>query len=130
MNRKEKIDLVNDGYYRLVLAVDNVNWRHYAEELLALEKGYERKHREFTNCEYIFNGNTASKYWCVYHILGELDKTEEPNIKSFLHLKQSIFLASSLVANYREKIEKEFEGFDIEAFNKINITEWKEGEEA
>ena len=38
------------------------------------------------------------------------------DIKSYIHLKKSIFLAESLVANYRKELEKEFEGFDFEAF--------------
>ena len=110
----------------MVLAVDNIDWNHYAEELLAIEKSYERKHREYANCEYIFNSNTCSKYWCIKHILVSLEDKETTSVKSYIYLKKSIFLASSLVANFREQIEKKFEGFDIEAFNKINITEWKE----
>ena len=41
----------------LVWAVDNIDWRHYAEELLDLEKGYEKRHRDYAKIgshEYVF----------------------------------------------------------------------------
>tara|TARA_Y100000996_G_C22511679_1_gene638640 strand:+ start:252 stop:641 length:390 start_codon:yes stop_codon:yes gene_type:complete len=126
MSKNKQTELINDAYRRLVWAFDNIDWRHYATELLDLERGYEKRHREYANAEYVFNPITCSKYWCVHHIFSALNSKEEPSIKGFLHLKQSVFYAHSLVANYRERIEKEFEGFDIETFNKINIVQWKE----
>ena len=118
MSKTKQTELINDAYRRIVWAVDNVDWRHYAEELLNLERGYEKKHREFPI--------TCSKYWCIHHIFEALNAKEEPSIKGFLHLKQTIFYAHSLVANYRERIEKEFEGFNTKEFNEIDIVKWKE----
>tara|TARA_R100000995_G_C3374874_1_gene73395 strand:+ start:98 stop:487 length:390 start_codon:yes stop_codon:yes gene_type:complete len=126
MSKTKQTELINDAYRRIVWAVDNVDWRHYAEELLNLERGYEKKHREFANAEYVFSPITCSKYWCIHHIFEALNAKEEPSIKGFLHLKQTIFYAHSLVANYRERIEKEFEGFNTKEFNEIDIVKWKE----
>lgn len=128
MSKTKQIELINDAYNRLVWAVDNIDWRHYATELLDIEKGYEKRHRNYAKIgshEYVFNNITCAKYWCVHHIFSALNSKEEPSIKGFLHLKQSVFYAHSLVANYRERIEKEFEGFDVETFNEINIVQWK-----
>lgn len=126
MNNKEVKKLISNAYYRLVLATDNVNWTHYADELYKIEKEYEKNHRRYTECDYVFGINDCAKYWAVKHIIDGLNDTEELNVKSYLYLKKSIFYAYSMVANYRHRIEKEFIGFDFDQFSKINITEWKQ----
>jgi hypothetical protein len=130
MNNKEVKKLISNAYYRLVLATDNVSWTHYADELYKIEKEYEKNHRRYTECDYVFSINDCAKYWAVKHIIDGLNDTKELNVKSYLHLKKSIFYAYSMVANYRDRIEKEFIGFDFQEFSKINITEWKQGKVA
>ena len=74
---------------------------------------------------YVYSANDCAKYWSIKHIIEGLDNVGEPTIRSYLTVKKSIFYAYSMVANYRDRIEKEFEGFDFDAFKQINITEWK-----
>ncbi len=57
MSKTKQIELINDAYRRLVWAVDNIDWRHYATELLDLEKGYEKRHRDYAKIgsnQYVF----------------------------------------------------------------------------
>ncbi len=71
MSKTKQIELINDAYRRLVWAVDNIDWRHYATELLDLEKGYEKRHRDYAKIgsnQYVFNNITCAKYWCVQWI--------------------------------------------------------------
>lgn len=126
MNKKEIIINIKDGFDRLSYAINNITWTKYANDLYRMEKEYEKKHRDFTNCNYVFSQNLCAKYWAVHHILEALDKKTKYDIKSYLHIKKSVFFAHSLVANYKEEIEKEFLDFDRDAFDKIDITEWKE----
>lgn len=100
MNNKEIKKLISNAYYRLILATDNVSWTHYADELYKIEKEYEKNHRRYTECDYVFSINDCAKYWAVKHILDGLSDTKELNVKSYLHLKKSIFYAYSMVANY------------------------------
>lgn len=126
MTTRNNKKIINDGFYRLARAVGNITWTDYAKELYDIEKGYEKNHRQFTNCDYVFNVNDASKFWSVYHVLESLELKNDLDIKSYLHIKKSIFYARSIVANYREQIEKEFNGFDIKAFKEIEIMQWRE----
>ena len=126
MNNKEIKQLINNAFYRLTIATDNIDWTHYADELYRIEKDYEKRHRKYCyHDNYVYSANDCAKYWSIKHIIEGLDNVGEPTIKSYLTVKKSIFYAYSMVANYRDRIEKEFKGFDFDAFKQINITEWK-----
>jgi|10_taG_2_1085330.scaffolds.fasta_scaffold10848_8 uncharacterized protein YcsI (UPF0317 family) len=110
-------NLIKEGFSILGWAVDDITHNRYADELLVLEKEYEKNHRNFcAGRTYALSSIDCAKYWAVQHVLDALKNNTRHDIKSYIHLKKSIFLAESLVANYRKELEKEFEGFDFEAF--------------
>jgi len=57
----------------------------------------------------------------VQHIASAL-KGVRHDIKSFLYLKQSIFLAESLVINYEDKIKEALKDFDLDILCNLDYT--------
>ena len=109
--------LIKTGFNKVQWAVNNLTHRKYADELLALEKGYEKNHRTFCgNRNLILSSNDCAKYYAVHHILDALRNGTRHDIKSYIYIKESIFLAESLVENYRLELIEEFKDFDTQAF--------------
>jgi len=109
--------LIKEGFNKLSWAIDDLTHNKYANQLLTLEKGYEKNHRMFCNGRsLILSANDCAKYYAVHHILDALNNNTRHHIKSYIYLKQTIFLAESLVANYRKELKAEFKDFDYETF--------------
>ena len=112
MKNKNVIKLINDAYSKLQI-LNNIDWTPYREEIYKLEKQYERNHRNWCNGrEFDFSINIASKLFVVQHIASALKGTRH-SIKSYIHLKKSIFFAESLVLNYEDKIKEALKDFDL-----------------
>ena len=124
INNKQKT-LINDCYSRLG-ALNNITWNRYRDDVFKVEKKYERKHRSWCNGrEYSRKAitiNDSARYFACKHILDALVE-KPPELKSYLHLKRSIFMGFSLVANYRDDIEKSLDGFDLDAFNALDYAD-------
>jgi hypothetical protein len=109
--------LIKTGFNKVKWAVDDLTHRKYADELLALEKGYEKSHRAFCDGRnLVLSANDCAKYYAVHHILDALKNGTRHDVKSYIYIKQSIFLAESLVENYRFELEHQFKDFDTQAF--------------
>lgn len=130
MNITETKALINEGYNRLYV-LTNLSHTDYRQEMLDYERKLVKDWRLRTqdtwhvSVDWLLNMTTEAKFFCVQHILNALQATEPLTIKSVLHCKDSYITAHSLVANYRDKIEEAFAGFDIEAFNNLNSTDFK-----
>ena len=117
MTITKRKELIRIGFNKLQWAVDDLTHNKYAEQLLTLEKGYEKNHRNFcSGRNIILSANDCAKYYAVHHILNALKDNTSHDIKSYIYIKQSIFLAESLVANYRFELEHQFKDFDTKAF--------------
>ena len=113
MKTKNIIKLINDAYSKLQI-LNNIDWTPYRENLYKLERQYERNHRNWCNGrEFDFSIDIASKLFVVQHIASALKGTRH-DIKSYIYLKQSIFLAESLVLNYEDKIKEALKDFDLD----------------
>jgi len=62
--------------------------------------------------EFNITVDLAAKLFVVQHIASALKGTRH-DVKSYIYLKQSIFLAESLVINYQDKIKEALKDFDL-----------------
>lgn len=119
INAKQKA-LINKGYS----AIQGLNFlgsKQYREDLYKIEKDYEKGHRRFQyDRKYGMTIDQAAKYFAVKHILEALEKPDRYNVRDYLYLKKSAFMAQALVQEYPDKIKVMFSGFDIEAFNDLD----------
>jgi len=121
MKTKNIIKLINDAYSKLQI-LNNIDWTPYRENLYKLERQYERNHRNWCNGrEFDFSIDIASKLFVVQHIASALKGTRH-SIKSFIHLKQSIFFAESLVLNYEDKIKEALKDFDLDELCELSYS--------
>lgn len=121
MTYKDTIKMINDAYNSLSV-LNNIDWKAYRDEIYKLERKYEKNHRQFcSGRQYDFSVDIASKLFVVQHIASALKGTRH-DIKSFLYLKQSIFLAESLVLNYEDKIKEALKDFDLNKLCNLDYT--------
>ena len=124
IDNKQKT-LINNCYCRLG-TLNNINWTPYRDNIFKAERKGEREHRNWCNGrEYsrkAITVNDSARYFACKHILDALVK-EPPDLKSYLHLKKSIFMGHALVANYRDEIEKALNGFDLDAFDDLDYAD-------
>lgn len=121
MTLKDAIKMINEAYSSLRI-LNNIDWNGYRDEIYKLERQYEKNHRKWTNGrQYDFSIDIASKLFVVQHIASALKGTRH-DIKSYLFLKKSIFLAESLVMNYEDKIKKALKDFDLDELCKLDYT--------
>jgi hypothetical protein len=121
MTLKDTIKMINEAYNSLRI-LNNINWKAYRDEIYKLERQYEKNHRNWCNGrQFDFSIDIASKLFVVQHIASAL-KGVRHDIKSFLYLKQSIFLAESLVINYEDKIKEALKDFDLDILCNLDYT--------
>jgi len=112
MTKKETIKIIKDAYSSLRV-LNNIDWKSYREDIYNLEKQYEKNHRNYCNGrEFNITVDLSAKLFVVQHIASALKGTRH-EVKSYIHLKQSIFLAESLVINYEDKIKEALKDFDL-----------------
>lgn len=121
MTLKDAIKMINEAYSSLRI-LNNIDWNGYRDEIYKLERQYEKNHRKWTNGrQYDFSIDIASKLFVVQHIASALKGTRH-DIKSYLFLKKSIFLAESLVMNYEDKIKEALKDFDLDKLCNLDYT--------
>ena len=112
MTNKKTIKTIQDAYSSLRV-LNNIDWKSYREDIYNLEKQYEKNHRNYCNGrEFNITVDMSAKLFVVQHIASALKGTRH-EVKSYIHLKQSIFLAESLVINYEDKIKEALKDFDL-----------------
>ena len=112
---------IEDAYMRLGV-LNNIDWTAYRDQLMNLEKEYERKHRNFCHGrKYGLTVAQAAKYFTAKHIIDALNG-QEYTVADYLKIKKSVFMAQSLVANYRDKIEATLQGFDYASFAELDYS--------
>jgi len=121
MTLKDAIKMINEAYSSLRV-LNNIDWNGYRDEIYKLERQYEKNHRRWTyGRQYDFSIDIASKLFVVQHIASALKGTRH-DIKSYLFLKKSIFLAESLVINYEDKIKEALKDFDLDILCNLDYT--------
>ncbi len=121
MTYKDIIKMINDAYSSLRI-LNNIDWKAYRDEIYKLERQYEKNHRQYCDGrQYDFSVDIASKLFVVQHIASALKGTRH-DIKSYLFLKKSIFLAESLVINYEDKIKEALKDFDLNKLCNLDYT--------
>ena len=112
MTNKKTIKTIQDAYSSLRV-LNNIDWKSYREDIYNLEKQYEKNHRNYCNGrKFNITVDMSAKLFVVQHIASALKGTRH-EVKSYIHLKQSIFLAESLVINYEDKIKEALKDFDL-----------------
>lgn len=121
MTLKDTIKMINEAYNSLRV-LNNIDWKAYRDEIYKLERQYEKNHRQYCDGrQYDFSIDIASKLFVVQHIASALKGTRH-DIKSYLFLKKSIFLAESLVINYEDKIKEALKDFDLNKLCNLDYT--------
>ena len=121
MTLKDTIKMINEAYSSLRV-LNNIDWKAYRDEIYKLERQYEKNHRQYCDGrQYDFSIDIASKLFVVQHIASALKGTRH-DIKSYLFLKKSIFLAESLVLNYEDKIKEALKDFDLNKLCNLDYT--------
>jgi len=129
MDIKETKKLINEGYNNLYV-LTNITWKDYREEMLKSEKRNVKKWREDT--KYIWNMDRKyyltiteeAKYFVLSHVVEAMLSTRSLGLKETLHAKESYVMANALMDAYPEKIQEAFKGFDTEAFQELNHTDF------
>lgn len=126
MDKKQSFKLINEAYWKIKDVLEVVHFGGYHRLYYALNLKEESDHRRFCP-EGITCGLTkveAVKLFYVQEIVEALFKPSFiPAIKDYLSIRQSIFMAHSLVANYREELSKALQGIDFESILKIDYAE-------
>jgi len=124
INNKQKT-LINDCYCRLGV-LNNIAWTAYRDNMFDINRKGERKHRKtWDDRNYsrrAISVNDSARYFTCMHVIDAL-VDDTPDIESFVRLRKTIFYAHSLVANYRDEIEKSLDGFDLDAFNALDYAD-------
>ena len=124
INNKQKT-LINDCYCRLGV-LNNIAWTAYRDNMFDINRKGERKHRKtWDDRNYsrrAISVNDSARYFTCMHVIAAL-VDDTPDIESYIRLRKTIFYAHSLVANYRDEIEKSLDGFDLDAFNALDYAD-------
>jgi len=106
LSKKECLELIKKIDCRLTCALDNISWTAYYTNYLKDNVKEEKSHQGFKP-DNIKNGLTVKEggmFFSVYQIIEYLETDKKPMLDSYLYCRKSIYMAYSLVAQYKEKI--------------------------
>lgn len=111
MTKTASLRIINQAFPCIIEALDNVSMSHYGRLYYGINLSEEKDHRRFCP-DGIQPGLTlhqGARLFFVKQLADYLEGDRMPTVAEFIHIRQSVFLAASLVANYREVIAKAFE---------------------
>lgn len=123
ISKKEAVKLIKESWSKIEYIFASISWGQYGRQFLALSTAEEKDHRGFCGHKYGLTISESAKLFCVKRIVEALNGEHVPEIKDFLHSQKSWFFAHSLVANYREEIERAFIGVDREKILSLDYAE-------
>ena len=122
MNKTAIKNMIEDGYCRMQ-RFDNIDWRHYRDEMFQSELKSEREHRGNRPESYTAAfGNPAplsAKYF-VIKFFGQALESTNVRPSDILHCRPSSLIAKGLVDRWPEYALEAFAGFDWDTFNKLD----------
>jgi hypothetical protein len=127
LTKKESLKLIDNAYFKIKDVLESVHSGEYHYQYFQLHKKEEMNHRRFKAVYNDTCGLTtleAVKLFYVTQIVEALFKPSwKPTIKDYLSVRQSIFMAYSLVENYKEELNKALQGINWEDILKIDYAE-------
>jgi L-ribulose-5-phosphate 3-epimerase UlaE len=125
MNKKESFKLLDNAYFKIKDILESIRWG-YHNEYYQLHNAEEKAHRRFCP-EHIKPGLTQAEAVKLFYVLNIVQAIFVPsiicNIKSYLHLRKSIFMAYSLVANYHKELSEALKDIPWQDILKIDYAE-------
>jgi len=126
MDKKQSLKLIKEAYWKIKEVLESVHFGGYHTQYYNLNLKEESEHRQFCP-DGVICGLTkieAVKLFYVQEIVEALFKPSYiPTVKDYLSVRQSIFFAHSLVANYREELTKALQGIDWQGIIDIDYAE-------
>lgn len=124
MSKKDQIKLINEAYSKLDV-LNNITWTHYRDNLfrehLAGEKQHDRMRPEGTTRGITLS--EAARLFVVHWIAEYLQGKKAPEVADYINMRHEAFTSYSLVARYREEIEKAWKDTDVKALTELDYAE-------
>lgn len=122
MSKREDLTLIDKAFYALQNALASKgDFDTFYNQNLSEERGHRRFGQGFGA-----NGITApqaARLFCVYQIAEYVKDQTAPDVANIFHFRLSNYQAYALVANYKERIVKALEPFDIDALLALDYAE-------
>lgn len=116
---------LNEVYNKIDYTFQSIKWGQYGNQYYNMIKDEEKQHRKgkpsHVTCG--LSISEAIKLFYVRDIIEALQEKYSYTIKDYLHIRQSVLMAYSLVANYREEIEKALEGVNFDEILSLDYAE-------
>lgn len=126
MNKKESFKLLDNTYFKIKDVLESVHFGEYHNEYYHLNQAEEKGHRRFCP-DHITPGLTLGEAVKLFYVLEIVEALFKPSnicdIKSYLHLRKSVFLAYSLVENYRAELSEALKDIPWQDILKIDYAE-------
>jgi hypothetical protein len=116
---------VEKAFSRLQYLFGSLHWGQYGKHLEALHRKEESQHRKGWKPEGYKEALTITesvKLFFVQYIIDCL-QGKSFTVKDILHVRESFIYSASLVANYKEDIEKALHGVDFDKILKLDYSD-------
>jgi len=125
VTKAEALKVINKASSELAYALDNIKWSKLYTDYLKENIAEEKSHDRFRG-DSISRGLTiteAGKLFAVKQIVEYYLGEKAPDVACYSYMRKSVFTAYSLVALYREYVEKALKGIDLEVINGLDYCE-------
>jgi len=114
LSKAQQIKLLKKISYKLAYALDNLKWEPIYTNYFKENVKEERNHLK-SKPENVYHGLTANEgglYFAVKQIVDYLEGEKPPDIKSYIFMRKTVFIAYSLVAQYSDIIKNALKDID------------------
>lgn len=122
MNKRTDLALIDTAFSALERALaSSGDFATFYEQNLKEERGHRNFGRGFgANA---ITAPQAARLFCVRQIAEYLNDERTPDVANIFHHRLSNYQAYALVANYRERVVKALEPFDLQALLALDYAE-------
>lgn len=111
--KPQQLRLIRDAWTTLREVLNTQKITPLGDEYLSLHVEEEKAHRSYSK-NLTLTVKQNAMLFAVKEIAQALTGARKaPEVKDYIIFRHSIYFAHSLVANYREEIEKAWAGFDV-----------------
>ena len=128
--KKQSLEKIKSKWSSIEYKINNTGWSKYADDLLNLCKDETKKHLGFkpVGIKHGLTLTEESKFFAVQRISEYLYGTDKPDLKTYLHTNQSVFMAYAIAKEFKIILKKIITKEEANYFVKLDYCKFANGE--
>ncbi len=127
-NKKAELQNIKNIWSQFERVFNSIGWNNYGTEYLKVQREEAKEHLSMKP-SHIKHGLTLSeeaKFFAVKRVCEYINGTNKPDLKEFLHINKSVFMAYALAKEFKPQLKARITNKEIDHILALDYVEMVE----